>query len=429
MGLKVFKDNDKKEILSKGVSFLFIRVLGLFAGYAFTYLVARFYGAEVYGLVVLGFSLFVFIGVLGRLGVDVNLVKFYSSEEKRSDKGLFYRVVLKSFFFSSTLAFILYLTRGFFANVLFEKPAVETYLIWVALAIPFWSLTLVCAGYLRAIKMNHWFAFLNNSGRFLFTILFLMVLWSIVDAPLNAIKAHTFGVIVLAILGFFLCVRHFGGISLKTESNSWHFLRAAFPMMLSTSMLVLLGWIDTFTLGIYETERNIGIYNVALKLATLTSFTLQAINSILAPKLADSFRKEKKDQFSKLIRFSTKLNFLTTLVIVILIVVSHKWILALFGSEFVAGSLILLVLCAGQLVNSFSGSVGVILQMTGHQKTYQNIVLAALLLNIILNFALIPAYGNLGAAIATASSMACRNVLAVGYLKRKLGIVSYYDFR
>lgn len=429
MNLGILNDNDKKEILSKGASFLFIRVVGLLAGYVFTYLVARFYGAEVYGLIVLGFSLFVFIGVLGRLGIDVNLVKFYSSEEKRSDKGLFFRVVLKSFFFSSTLAVILYLTKGFFANVVFNKPGVEIYLAWVALAIPFWSLTLVCAGYLRAIKMNHWFAFLNNSGRFLFTILFLAVLWSIADAPLNAIKAHTFGIMLLAVLAFFLCVKHFGGISLKTESDSWLFLRAAFPMMLSTSMLVLLGWIDTFTLGIYETEQNIGIYNVALKLATLTSFILQAINSILAPKLADSFRKEEKNQFSKLIRFSTRLNFLTTLGIVILIVVFHKWILALFGSEFVTGSLILLVLCAGQLVNSFSGSVGVILQMTGHQKTYQNIVLVSLLLNIILNFALIPGYGNLGAAIATASSMACLNVIAVLYLKRKLGIVSYYNFR
>lgn len=426
---KIFGDRDTSEIVSKGFSFLLIRVLGLFAGYLFTYLVAKYYGADVYGLVVLCFSIFVFSGVLGRLGTDINLVKFYSSQANRFDKGLFYRIVLKSFLASTFIAVVLYLTKDLFVNSIFDKPEIEPYLSWLIPSIPFWTLILVCAGYLRALKLNHWFAFLNNSGRFVLTILFLIILWNFSDSPLNAIKAHTFGVIALAVTALFLCVGTFGGVSFKTDKNTWRFVREALPMMFSTSMLILLGWMDTFVLGIYETQSNIGIYNVALKIATFTTFALQAINSILAPKLADSYKKDDKNVFSKLIRFSTKLNFIITIFLVVLILIFHRWLLGLFGNEFIVGSTVLIVLCIGQLINSFSGSVGIILQMTGHQKIYQNIVLLALLLNIILNFVLIPIYGGFGAALATASSMALRNLSGVWYLRTRMGIISYYDFR
>jgi len=74
-----------------------------------------------------------------------------------------------------------------------------------------------------------------------------------------------------------------------------------------------------------------------------------------------------------------------------------------------------------------SGSVGVIMQMTGHQKVYQNIVLIALILNIVLNFTLIPLYGILGAAIATVVSISSWNIIGAVYLKQKLNIRSYYS--
>ncbi len=235
--------------------------------------------------------------------------------------------------------------------------------------------------------------------------------------------------VVLAIVAFIASVRVHGPLSLSTNVSSWSFVKEAIPMMLSSTVLVLLGWLDTFVLGIYETETNIGIYNVALKIATFTTFTLQAINSILAPKVARSYSEGDMDTFQKTIRFSTRINFFSTLLIVVLIIVAHEWLLALFGEEFKSGTTILFVLCAGQVLNSVSGSVGLILQMTGKQLIYQNIVLVALFLNILLNFSLTPLYGSLGAAAATVVSMATWNVLGAVYLKRKLNIVSYYDFK
>ena len=422
-------DVDIIEILTKGFSFLLFRVGGFFAGYLFTYFIAKQYGAEVYGLVALCFSLFVFTSIFGRLGVDINLVKFYSSEEHWNEKGLFYRVLLKSFVVSSLLAFLLYFFKDFFVFKLFKKPQLDPYIFWIVIAIPFWSTTLVCAGLLRAKKINNWYAFLNNPGRFIFTLLAFFILWAILDDPLNAIKSHFYGVLFLSILAFLISIKTLNGITLKSNQNSWVFIKDAFPMMLSSTILIFLGWLDTFFLGIYETGDVVGVYNVALKIAALTGFSLQAINSILAPKIAKCFQNNETLLLKKMIRFSTQINFYITLVIVLFIIVFHNWILGIFGKEFIAGSLFLIILCVGQLINSLSGSVGVILQMTGYQKVYQNIVLIALILNIVLNLILIPLYGGLGAAIATVVSISSWNILGAIYLKIKINIKSYFSFK
>jgi len=420
-------DVDTKEILTKGFSFLVFRITGLLFGYVFALFITRQYGAGVYGLVTLCFSLFLFISIFGRLGIDINLVKFYSNETNQKETGLFYRVLIKSIIVSSLLAACLYMFKDILVFKLFKKPLLEPYIIWIVLAIPCWSTTLICSGLLRAKKLNNWFAFLNNPGRFAFSLIAIVILWSIADNPLNAIKSHFYGVFFLAILSIIISIKTLKKISFKTNENSWVFLKDAFPMMLSSTMLIFLGWLDTFILGIYESEETIGIYGIALKFAVLTSFVLQAINSILAPKLANSYTTNDMDLFKKLIQFATKLNFFLTLIIVTIIVVFRKLLLGIYGEEFVAGSIFLTVLCIGQLVNSMSGSVGVIMQMTGHQKAYQNIVFVALIINLILNFTLIPIYGGLGAAIATVISISTWNIAGAIYIKLKLNIASYYN--
>jgi O-antigen/teichoic acid export membrane protein len=159
--------------------------------------------------------------------------------------------------------------------------------------------------------------------------------------------------------------------------------------------------------------------------ASLSVFSLQAINSILAPKIAKSYAEGDTD-YKRLISFSTKLNFMISGVVVIVIIVFHNFLLGMFGEEFKAGATILFIFCVGQIINSFSGSVGVILQMTGKQKVHQNFVLSALVINLTLTFVLTPIYGGVGAAIATVISMSFWNIAGAIYLKKMKGIKTYF---
>ena len=86
----------------------------------------------------------------------------------------------------------------------------------------------------------------------------------------------------------------------------------------------------------------------------------------------------------------------------------------------------LILLAFGQFVNSISGSVGYILQMTGKHKVFQNIILAATIINIVLNAVLIPVYGISGAAFASMVSLMFWNLTSVVYIRTNLNIMTLY---
>ncbi len=422
-------DTDFKEIISKGFSYFLIRAVGVFISYTFTIYITKTFGASVFGLFSISISIFMIASVVSRLGLDINLVKYFSIQKNLEDAGLFYKSIIKSFLVSSVLCLFIYTFRFTIANDLFEapKPDLVPYLNWILLSIPFWSITLICASVSRAQKNIKWFTFVSMVSRFLFSLLALFLLLNISSAPIIVAKAHFYGVLITSIIAIIYASYSFKRVKIKSKVNSWQFIQDSLPMMLSSSVLILLGWMDTFVMGVYETVENVGIYNVSLKIATLTIFTLQAINSILAPKIAKSYTENNTQQYKKLIQFSTKLNFLISLTIIVIILIFNKFLLGIFGEEFIAGATILYILCAGQIISSFSGSVGIILQMIGKQKVHQNFVLGALLINLILTLILTPLYGGIGAATATVISMMFWNLGSAIYLKKKLNIVSYYN--
>lgn len=419
-------DQDQQEIIKKGIFFMGFRGIGILSGYLFTLYITTNFGADLNGLVTLSFSVFMFASIIGRLGIDVNLIKFYAREGNwEQEPGLFYRVLVKSFLVSLLLVVILFLVEDFIIIDLFKKPQLSSYYFWGVLAIPGWVITMLCAGALRAKGLNNWFAFFINTGRFSFALIFVLILGLFTLDPLNIIVGHFYGVCLLSLMALGVVIKNFKSISLRSSANSWSFIKDSFPMMLSSTIMVFLGWMDTFVLGVYETDENIGIYNVALKLALVASFSIEAINSSLAPKIAKLYEEHKNEQFLKLVKFSTRLNFGITTLIVAILINFNQWFLGIFGNEFKVGGLALIILCSIHLINSAVGSVGIIMQMIGKQKQYQYIAIISLCINLALNFLLIPIYGIIGAAVATAISLSVWNIAGTVYLKRKENIRTY----
>lgn len=421
-----FKDSDFKEILTKGFSFLLIRIGGTLLSFAFTFYITNTYGKVEWGLIALGFSIFTMISIFGRLGLDSNLVKFYSQYQNLQDTGVFYWAWLKVFLFSTLLSLIVYNFGEDLVTDVFLKPKPELlpYLNWLLLSIPFWTTVFVSAAIMRARKMNRAFAFYTLVGRFGFLLLIILLMSH--DNILFIIKAHFFGLICLSMMSLVHAILILKKPRFRTDQNTWVFVKEALPMMLSSSILVLMSWMDTFVMGVYENEAEVGIYSVAVKITTLTTFSLQAINSILAPKIAKSYANNETINYKKFIQFSTKINFIITFIVASLIVILSPYLLSLFGQGFEAGVSVLVVLCAGQMINSISGSVGVVMQMIGEQKMFQNFMVSALIINLVLTLILTPIYGGIGAATATVVSMIFWNIAGATYLKKKKNIQTYF---
>ena len=426
--IKKLKDGDSGELVSKGFSYLLIRIGGTFVAFMFSRFVTKNFGADIYGLFASGLSVFLIISVLGRLGLDINIIKFFSLNKAKEDSGLFFQSVIKVFISSSLLAAVIYWQREFLVIDVFKSPKPELipYLNWILPAIPFWSATLLSGSLLRAKGFNNWFGFFNNSSRFFFALILLFIFSFISSNPITIVQAHFFAIVIAFIWSFRLALSKLNNKNFKSKTNSWKFTKESFPMMMSSSVLIILGWIGTFVMGIYRESDEVGIYTVAVKVATLLNFCLQAVNSILAPKIANKFAAGEKDSYQKLITLATSINFISSIFIALLIFIFNQSILGFFGEEFKSAKYLLFLLCVGQIINSFCGSVAVVLQMTGNQIVYQYFMLTALVVNLILVFGLTPIYGAFGAAIASISSMILWNIGGALYLKKRLKITTYF---
>jgi O-antigen/teichoic acid export membrane protein len=202
------------------------------------------------------------------------------------------------------------------------------------------------------------------------------------------------------------------------------------PMFLAASMNYLVGQTGLFMLGVFRSESEVGYYTAAVKLATLTSFVLTGINSMAAPKFSELFFTNQVEELFRVAKKSTKLIFWTTTPILFLLILLGKKIIAiLFGNDFILAYWAMVLLVLGQFVHSISGSTGIFMNMTGHQKIYRNIMLLTSFLNIISNLALIPRFGLIGAAIAGMLSLIFWNMASLIFIKRKYGkTIGYFPF-
>jgi len=92
----------------------------------------------------------------------------------------------------------------------------------------------------------------------------------------------------------------------------------------------------------------------------------------------------------------------------------------LFGKEYEASYLPLVILCIGQLVNTATGSVGILLAMTGRQAVFTKVILVSAILNLFLSVPFVMYFDTLGAAIVYSSLMAIQNIYLVFYVKSRL---------
>jgi len=161
----------------------------------------------------------------------------------------------------------------------------------------------------------------------------------------------------------------------------------------------------------------------------LTSIVLVAVNSILSPKISQMFASNDHDALKNTIQKSTKIIFIASSPVLVTYYLFPDYIMGLFGAEFEVGALALVILAVGQFFNAISGPVGQVLNMTDKEYVLRNTAIIAALLNLILNYILIPQYGINGAAIATAISRILWNLMCIVYIYRKLGVlVMYFPF-
>jgi len=425
----ILEDDKYKEIL-KGASWAFIlKVVALIFGYISTIIIARYYGPRTVGLYNLSFSIFNIITMIALLGFPKSILRFVG--EYNNDAAL--KDVLKKMMFLSLtvsllLIIIFYLFADYISVKFFHDRKLKKFIQIMLIGVPFYIISTLLIEFIRGLRIVKVSESLRNSISFFRLILILILIFIVGYNGLTPAISSAGSYIILIFLTFFYSVNIIKKLNFAKVSNVNYLkvLKISLPMFITSSIFMIMSLIDKIMLGFFTNPYDVGIYSVALKLATITSMVLVAINTIIAPKFSELYWAKDIENLKKVIRFSAKIIFFSSAPILLIYLVFPRYILSFFGKNFTNGYSALMLLSAGQFINSISGSVGNFLNMTDNQKIFRNIMFISLVTNIILNYLLIPTYSYNGAAFATAFSMVMWNIISLFYIKVKIGIYMGY---
>lgn len=207
------------------------------------------------------------------------------------------------------------------------------------------------------------------------------------------------------------------------DSRRW--LASALPLTLVSAMQVIHQNTDLVMLGFFRPSSDVGIYRVVAQAALVIGFGLNAVNLVVAPRFARHYARGEMEALQRIATRSARLVLALTLPIVLIFVLVAGPIIALvFGEEYRGGETALAILAVGQLANAGFGSVGFLLNMTGHERDTARGMGIAAGANVLLNLALIPFFGLEGAATATAVTLVLWNILLWRAVRLRLGVDS-----
>ena len=402
--------------VAKGAGIAFIGYgVRIVAGFCFNILLGRL-GPRAYGLYALGVSVTSVVRPISSLGLDMGITRLGAVYRGEGNRARVKGVILSSLglslvsriFFSA----VLFSLAGIISEHLFDKPDLTHVLKIFALMLPLHMFIGVATAVARSFRRIDYeqavtvCQSLINLG--LVGLAFLLG-FRLVEIMYGLLMA---GVLGSGIACYFLW-KTFPEIAsgLRPAYEIRRLLLISLPMAFVAVAYVLLNYVDRFILGYFRAAKDVGIYNAAAFFAAQMPLFLNAILPIFSPIVADLHNKDRYPEIERLYKTVTRWILIATLPLFLLFLFFPTHIMGIFGTEYEVGSVALTILSVAFLIGAGTGPCGQILHMTGKQNidVFNNVAL--IIVNVLLNLWLIPAYGILGAAIATAIGLVLLNTV------------------
>jgi O-antigen/teichoic acid export membrane protein len=201
-------------------------------------------------------------------------------------------------------------------------------------------------------------------------------------------------------------------------------------MWMVTVGRALLSQLDLLLVGVLATSADVATYAVPFRLALFVGFPLIVVNQVVPPLIASWHAGGAVERLERTLRATAGLAFLGSVAIAAVYLVAGKTIITeLFGAKYSDGYTVLLILSIGQVLQTYAGSCGFALMMTGHQRAYAWLLGVSTIVTATLDVALFQVWGIEGIALATAVSLAVQNFIQAAMLRRRTGFHSIADVR
>ena len=420
------------ELLKSSLQAIVLHVSSIILSYIFMLLIAKHHGAEGIGIFALTFT-YISIGVIfSKLGLDISTMKYvsrlYKNQDERGIKNIYLTSLLFITILSIVFSIIFYFLAYFFSVFIFSEEYLYTaFSIGAFIIIPM-ALCQFHAEIIRSYQMIVSYFFIKNISHLLMCIILLYFGFTANISNYVYLDIYLISHYLTLAIAFMFWIKKTNILNIKSKKSIATNLlfKSSLPIMLTSTIILIMGFIDIIMLGLLTTNQEVGIYNIALKFSSITSIALVAVNSIIAPKISQLWDAKDMLNLQNIISSAAKIIFFISSPILIIYFIFPEDILSIFGEEFILGSTALIILSAGQFCNAITGPVGQVLNMTDNENILRNTAFISMIINVLLNYYLIPIYGISGAAISTAISSAFWNFLCVFVVYKKINIKTYF---
>jgi O-antigen/teichoic acid export membrane protein len=416
-------------LFSRGMASTVIKMMGALSSYFLSFLIAQKYGAEGNGVFALFMTYTVILSTFFYLGLDLFLVREISSlksVEKYGEIKKLYNTIWRLYLFPlcGMLGLVIFFLYFFLQNNIY---------LFIVLGLVLNVIVDLNSAVLQGLKKVELYSFFTQFSKYLITVLLLLFFFT-GGNPDMILTSYIISLFVNALFSFLVIAGFFTKIQSRVETTTISFslsiiFKRSKAFFFSSIIIITLVWVDFVFIDFFLSKDDAGIYSVALKIATIISFSFTAFNAFLAPRISELHTSSNLSELQKILTH----NFLITSPMIILpfvgILIFNKELLGIFGNEFQSGTTVLLWLAIGQFINSIFGPVSFLLQMTNHQKLFQNILVITFVFKLLASFIFISLYGLEGVAAASCLGLGLWTILGSYYVTKKVGVYSWFGLK
>lgn len=426
------EDGKKQDVqlsssLSEVASGTIIVFIGTLIGLLFAFfgrvLFARFFGPAEYGVFSLGLTLVTIASTIGTLGFQQGVTRqiayFNGKKEYAKSKSIIFWSLFIGLVVGSLSSLLLFLFSDTIAITFFEMKQLSTTLKIFSFAIPFLILISILVSIFRGeknVKPKVYFNDLLRNILFIGLLALFIVLgfsfeWGIFSYVLSLVLT---GVILLF---YFVLVKKgkryfsFSKENIERVLGKELFL-FSLPLLLVTILHQVMAWTDTLMLGIFASSEMVGYYNAAKPIGEFVSMALNVMLFTYTPVVSGLYSQGKQDLMKRdyvvLTKWVCSATFPLTLILVLFPGIVMNFV---FGKEYIIAGGALQVLALGFFINNLMGPNGATLTAIGRTKFLMYATFGAAVINVMLNFFLIPSLEVLGASLASVIAIISINII------------------
>lgn len=391
-----------------------LRGLGALLAYLSVILVVDFYGVERGGNYFSLMALWVILCGVGKFGLDTLSLKYVAAEDdanKRSVARFFVGLSIRRLCCYIPLLVAIGLVFGI-TGYLTAPSGLPSVWWYAVIACPFSVMVFVVSSCQQGEGNISLSIFESGVLISLFFIVLLVLLASYIDYESLYVLAAVASAVVS--VGIFLFFRKNNKIVPPVSIDMKTVNRSSFFLTIGTLIALLNVWLGQVVVSAMFTGYDETAYGVGDRTSKLFMIFLMGVNAVIAPRISRLWKTGEIDSLRQMIkRMVVGLSFLGGLMFCVIVIFSDV-IVSVFGLSGSQPVSVLLVLCAGQLVNMMTGPSVFLLTMTGHEKSLMLIQGAGLcFLLLVLHFMV--ESGVVGVAIAQSLAVALFNLVCLWY--------------